>query len=250
MEHAGLLHLPFVIRSLREFPKQIEELSSEKEALEAQLSSLGEPTIFVEGKHDLSILRSRLVNDSAVRLREIGGTPSTIPSLLRAISNEGKLQLGERALIIFDNDPSGRKACKSISGLSQADWAQITEITPQLSLMCLPYRSCPYFESFMKSSELSENDIIFEGEFLLNVEAVAQALSKKDFDQSRIHEYYYRKGQNVFLQMQSFEPGTPNWLFSRTVPDGLKREVIDEALDKGETPALDHLCGTIREFVA
>ncbi|MDG4649448.1 AAA family ATPase [Roseibacterium sp. SDUM158017] len=250
MEAAGLLHLPYVIRSLQEMPKKLEVLEAENRVLEEKLLNLTEPTVFFEGKHDLEILEERLSCVAGVQLRELGGTPNTIPALLAAILRDDMLSIGNRALIVFDNDQAGRSAVNKILGTAPIDYAKPNSVAGPLSVMCLPYQHCGHFRDFMNDVGLTERDIIFEGEFLLDACLVAEELSKKSFDRERIHETYYSKPQGIYLKMQKYEEGTPGWLFSRTVPDEHKKEVIDAVKGCGQTPSLDALIQTITDFMA
>lgn len=250
MESAGLLHFPFVIRTLKDLPERISILQSDKEELERRLADLDKPTIFFEGAHDLKIIRSRFPGNDELHLREVGGTPSTIPAILKAIVRGGNLVLGSRALMIFDNDPSGRSAMRKITGLNQLNFCEPTEVTGQLFVMCLPYQKCIHFQDFMNHVGLKEDDIIFEGEFLINPTAVAEILAQKEFESQSIHEDYHKKPQSIGNKMREYQPGTPGWLFSRTVPDEFKNEIIGATLSSENNPSLDHLEQVIRTFLS
>ena len=106
------------------------------------------------------------------------------------------------------------------------------------------------FNLFKSNVGLSESDIIFEGEFLLDPTLVATELAKRDFNKEALHEDYFKKPQSIYLKMREYEEGSPGWLFARTVPDNLKSDVIQAVLGKGTTPSLDQLEKVIREFMA
>lgn len=248
MENAGLLQLPYVIKMLREMPEKLAAIEGEKEKLESQLQDLETPTLFVEGPHDLTILNSRLGRLSELNIKKLNGTPSTVPALLGALGSEGRLNLGSKALIVFDNDPPGRNATKKLMGTPPIDFSVPNAVTAQLNVMCLPYNPSVEFNTFAKEVGLVENDLIFEGEFLLNIYAIIAELDRLGFEGKKIHEEYYKKPQEMGLKMLAYERGTPGWLFSRTVPDNLKQNVIDECLGVADTPALDALVQTIESY--
>lgn len=116
--------------------------------------------------------------------------------------------------------------------------------------MCLPHNSCPFFNAFKKEVGLADNDVIFEGEFLLDPVLVAQELVAHGYSGKEVHEDYFKKPQPIVLKMLGFEEGSTGWLFSRTVPDDLKSVVIAACLSKGNTPALDALESSINDFLA
>jgi hypothetical protein len=250
MESAGLLQLPYVIKSLRDMPAELARIEDEKLQLESQLSELDTPTIFVEGIHDLPILSSRFDAELDLKLMALEGTPSTIPALMTALENEGRLELGSQALIIFDNDPPGRSAMQKLLGTPPIDFAAPCKVAGQLSVMCLPFNHCDSFRAFKNEVGLEERDLIFEGEFLLDPTLVAETLVEKGFVGDEVHEDYYKKPQAKYLKMLGYERGSTGWLFSRTVPDNLKNEVIKTCLGHGTTPALDALEDTVRNFLS
>lgn len=248
MEAAGLLHLPFVIRTLGDMPKKISSLEKDKAVLEQRLNDVDRPTVFLEGKHDTSIISSRFQDECEFSFREIGGTPQTIPALLKAISGNGRFELGSRVLIVFDNDPPGRSAVGKILGTQPIDYSVPNHVAGQISVMCLPHNYCSHFNNFKSYVGLSDSEVIFEGEFLLDVELASQELANKDFDKRFIHQDYHKKPQEMHWKMHEYEIGTPGWLFSRTVPDDLKKEIIDAILGHGRCPSLDQLESEIRAF--
>lgn len=250
MESAGLFHLPYVIRSLKSIPDKLNLLEADKQALENRLKKLEKPTIFFEGKHDLDLVSHRFEGDTSFCLREVGGTPNTIPSLLNSIEQDGQLNLGSRALMVFDNDPSGRSAMKKIIGRDPNEYTIPYSVAGQLSIMCLPHNHCEHFNAFKSYVGLNESDIIFEGEFLLDPTLVATELAKLSFNRDALHEDYFKKPQSIYLKMREYEEGSPGWLFARTVPDNLKSGIIRAVTGNGNTPSLDQLESVIREFMA
>lgn len=249
MESAGLLQLPYIIQKLHDMPKKLLQLEEQKSQLESQLREMDVPTIFVEGIHDLPIISSRFGQDAEVKLKTLKGTPSSVPALMTALENEGRLELGSKALIIFDNDPPGRGAMSKLLKNPPIDFASPYSVAGQLSVMCLPFNHCEDFRLFKAEVGLEEKELIFEGEFLLDPHLVAKTLVEKGFDGKLVHEDYYKKPQEKYQRMLSYEPGSTGWLFSRTVPNHLKGDVIEACIGNGNAPALDALEAIIREFL-
>ena len=134
-----------------------------------------------------------------------------------------------------------------LTGGNVLDYSIPKQVAGQLSVMCLPYFDCGEFKSFMKEIGLQEKDIIFEGEFLLDPLVVSKYLSELVFERDKIHEDYYKKPQEMYLRMQSYKPPSSGWLFARTVPDALKKQVIDECSGKGDAPSLKTLVDIVNK---
>ncbi|SHL37532.1 AAA ATPase domain-containing protein [Roseovarius litoreus] len=237
MRAAGLMQLPYVIRSLKDQQDAFSRSQKEIQDLTAQLATLSKPTLFVEGKHDVKsyprLLSAFGVNDF-FEVRQFSGTPKNTKEIISAISLAGGLSPSSRTLFLFDNDPAGRSSLAAFAGNgSDTSGSPVNIGNGNLYAAVLPYQTDP-FEQFMIECGLKESEIKFPFEMLFVNEETLNFVEEKTKDDTdwldSIHDDYYRRPQAFTNKLRKFAPGTPGWLYARMVPDGLKSKFITIAL--------------------
>ena len=256
MRAAGLMQLPYVISSLKDQQDALSKSQQEISALQEQLKSLSKPTLFVEGKHDVKaypeLLSAFGVNDS-FDVRQFSGTPKNTREIINAISMAGGLSPSSKTLFLFDNDPAGRSSLAAFAGKGCATSGSPIKIgSGNLSAAVLPYQT-DLFEQFMTDCGFQESEIKFPFELLfVNQESLefVEKHTKTDTNWlDSIHDDYYRRPQTLTNRLRKFAPGSPGWLYSRMVPDGLKSRFITLALKSPnkECDALNRLVEAVSE---
>lgn len=245
MAAAGLMELPHVIRNLSGLREKAAQAEVEAQALREMLNNSTVPRLFVEGKHDVTLFRNcmtQIVGEGRIEFSKLGGTPSTTSGFMAKLLSEGGINAKVPTMFLFDNDQAGRKAFKNLTGEQYIGAPTPTKIAINTFVSCL---SCTndLFKNFLADVGLSQNDAIFEAEFLFDSKLAASTLNEilkeNDPERQKIHEDYFRKQQDVVLKLQSFEAGTPGWFFARTVPDRLKTIFVEKMiLDLDQHPDL------------
>lgn len=256
MRAAGLMQLPYVIRSLKDQQDALSRSQREVEDLQTQLATLSKPTLFVEGKHDVKAypkLLSAFGFNQSFDVKQFSGTPKNTKEIISAISMAGGLSSSSRTLFLFDNDPAGRSSLSAFAGKGSDTSGSPVEIgSGNLAAAVLPYRTHS-FEQFMAECGLNEPDIKFPFELLFVNEETLEFVKKKTKNDTEwlesIHDDYYRKPQTLTNKLRNFGPGSHGWLYARMVPDGLKSDFITKALISPykECDALKKLVETVSE---
>lgn len=251
MERAGLLQLPFVIRQLSEHKTALEAKEAEAEILRSELSRIQQPTLFVEGIHDVALFQSainRIEQSSQIAVKPLGGTPSTTDALLSALLQQGGLHSGTPVLFLFDNDKSGRGAFRKLSSKSPGKdpmhcygkvFAWNLEFTAE-------------FSRFMRRRTIQNEQAFFTAEFLFPAEESASlckelveardAETTEDWRSTINGDYWLSLGQKRCKELMSAADGSIEWFFARGVPDFAKSQFADVAAERGfDTQHIDNI---------
>lgn len=259
MEDAGLLQLPFVIRKMS---AQNEELNARKEEatrLRKKLEELTKPTLFVEGKHDVSIFRKAIARSTAdenISVKQLGGTPSTTESLFNAVIKQGGINSAAPTLFLFDNDKAGRNAHRKLCKLPAAT----KPIEHEENVFVWVLRQTDSFSEFTSKFGIAENQSFFTAEFMFPAEQAAKLaveLTKGRNDQNTrnwrqtIHgDYWNSLPQTTVLRLLAAEEASPEWLYARGVPDAIKAQFDQEAAKKGlNTDHIDAVTRVVCELL-
>lgn len=259
MENAGLLQLPFVIRRMKEHQDTLEATKEEASQLRAALASLRKPTLFVEGKHDVSLFADALNRVGAgeeISVKPLGGTPQSPDALLNAVLHQGGLTAAAPSLFLFDDDRSGRGAfrqlCKSAPSTEPSSYGK----TAHVWLL----QRTDEFKKFTRRNDIKADQCFFTAEFLFPIEDSAKLcfdlISKNNHVETEewkkmIHgDYWSNLGQKRCLDLLSAEAGSPDWLYARGVPDRLKLDFAMGAKERSfSTEALDAIAAKIQEML-
>lgn len=263
MENAGIMQLPFVIRSLKELQEENAQLADEREQLQSRLSKLERPTLFVEGKHDKALFSDALcrvgLEDGQFDIQPLNGTPTGAAELLKAVC-DGGLRLGDVAsFFLFDNDKRGRRAYRSICRAGPTE--QPYEFGSKMAVWTLPM--IKNFIDFLESMGIEDDKAFFTAEFLFPSEHAARLC--KDLVEERcpagkpeiqtwrktIHgDYWSSLSQEKSLSLLQAPEGEPAWLYARGVPESLKERYTQEAMRRGlSTVAVDEVAKVIAEHL-
>jgi hypothetical protein len=214
----------------------------EAEELRKQLKALTRPTIFVEGVHDVPLVEKsleRLGVDARVGVKPLGGTPSTTDALVSAVLQQGGLAPGAKTIFLFDDDKAGRNAAKKLAKTGAG-----AEPVPYGSntFVCVLERSDD-FKRFLKRRAISTDQAFFTAEFLFPVEQAANLcleLTKKvdpakveDWRRQIHGDYWPSVGQKVCSELMSAAEGSADWFYARGVPDFLKGNFAQQAVERG-----------------
>lgn len=257
MENAGLLQLPFIIRRMKEHHDILEATKEEASELRAALASLRKPTLFVEGKHDVSLFTEALNRIGAgeeISVKALGGTPQSPDALLNAVLHQGGLTAAAPSLFLFDDDRSGRGAFRQLCKSTPATEPSSYGTTAHVWLL----QKTEEFRRFSRRNDIKVDQCFFTVEFLFPVEEAAKLcfdlVSKYQHDeidewQKMIHgDYWSNLGQKRCLNLLDAEPGSPDWLYARGVPDRLKQEFAKGARERSfSTGALDAIAIKVQE---
>lgn len=236
MEGAGLMQLPFVIRHLDSFREENDIQSSEIENLQDKLRDLSRPTLFVEGKHDVSLFLSsfkRIGAQSEISVKSLGGTPNNTQALIQAIQKNGGVNTSAKTLFLFDDDKSGRGAFRNLTGENSNSRPHFCSTNIYAWLI----QETPEFIRFKKKFQIAVGQEFFTSEFLFPADGASQICwgliqkvggSLLEEWQESVKEPYV-KGLNSRSVRALFDtnPGTADWFFARGVPASLKQEFAD-----------------------
>jgi energy-coupling factor transporter ATP-binding protein EcfA2 len=239
MSAAGLLQLPFVIRKLKEQQAGQEAISAEVLRLRKTLDSLQRPTLFVEGKHDVSYypkLLSFYGVEASYDVKPLGGTPTKLGAFLSAVEAAGGMSTSARTLFLFDNDDSGRAALRAIAGNSADTTGKVaTEVSDKISAATLPFDR-PAFIEFMSDGCITPDRVKFPFELMFVDDeslALINGLTATETDWlDHIHEDYFKQTQKSCVKLLKHPPGSAGWLYSRMVPDQLKEKFLKSAFER------------------
>ncbi|MFD0860486.1 ATP-dependent nuclease [Roseovarius aquimarinus] len=256
MRAAGLMQLPYVIRSLKEQQDAFSRKQQEIDDLQSQLANLSKPTLFVEGKHDVNAypkLLSAFGVESSFEVRQFSGTPKSTNEVINTISLAGGLSSNSKTLFLFDNDPAGRSSLATFAGRGSDTSGSPVQIgSGNLAAAVLPYQT-KAFEAFMIECGLNESEIKFPFELLfVNDETLKYVEEKTKCDMNWLestHDDYYRKPQILTNRLRKFDPGSHGWLYARMVPNNLKSSFLKKVLTapNKECNALNKLVETVCE---
>ena len=237
MEKAGLLQLPFVIKTLEGQNETIKMHSEDASRLRAEIQSHKSPTLYVEGHHDIVLFTdaiNRLGTTTEISVKALGGTPDTTNSLFKAIQKHGGISPNSKTAFLFDNDFAGRKAYENLyKGLPQP--APVT-IGETILVWALPENQ--EHKKFLSKYKIRPANSMLTAEFLFSAEECAQIclelVNEKPQDdklkkwKEGIHQSYWDSlQQEVVLKLINATPGTPDWFFARGVPNQIKCEFAE-----------------------
>lgn len=255
MEQAGLLQLPFVIRQMGEQRRALQDQQQEAEKLRKKLSELQQPTLFVEGKHDVEMFDlslKRLGKDASIALKPLGGTPQSVDALLSSVIEQGGINSSSLAFFLFDDDKAGRgayrKLCKGTPG------QEPSKIQDRAFAWTIPWTET--FKKFARKNNITREQAFFTGEFLYPAEEAAEiclelinALGRNKFSDwfSTINgDYWPHLGQKKCYELLQAKEGSVDWFYARGVPDSLKGQFANKAREQGlSTEYIDEITGKI-----
>ncbi|MFV1875136.1 AAA family ATPase [Nioella sp.] len=256
MRAAGLMQLPYVIRSLKDQQDALSKSQKEIDDLQTQLATLSQPTLFVEGKHDIKAypkLLSAFGFNHSFDIKQFSGTPKNTKEIISAISMAGGLSPSSKTLFLFDNDPAGRSSLAAFAGKgSDTSGSPVKIGSGTLTAAVLPYQTQP-FEQFIEECGLNESDIKFPFELLFVNDEMLEFVEEKTKSNTDwlefIHGDYNRMPQKITNILRKFDLGSYGWLYARMVPDSLKSTFINKALKSPnkECDALKKLVKTVSE---
>lgn len=255
MEQAGLLQLPFVIRQMGEQRQALKEKEVEAESLRSELSKLQQPTLFLEGLHDIALFEaafSRLGIAGSIVVKALGGAPQTTEALLSAVLAKGGVNAASKVLFLFDDDKAGRSAVRKLSKSG-------TPTEPSIcsnNALVWNLQWTEDFKSFTKRHGIDREKAFFTVEFLypskeaaaLCLELVSQENNEdaKKWEMVINGDYWHDLGQIKCSGLLGADKGSPDWFYARGVPDGLKRKFAEEAGRRGfSTEAIDKIAETV-----
>lgn len=236
MKEASLLQLPYIIRHWNDLRKERDALEEHSEKLNQQLAALRVPTLFVEGRFDKELFEAAFlragVGRSAVNVRILDGTPTTMPELLPRLRRGGALHPDAKVLFLFDNDGAGRKAHRNMCG--KVPPVDICEVSEGLGVWVLPQSADS--AAFCKAHAIRQDQLFFTSEFLYPAEEAAklcvEVIGPEATAASRaaIHETYHDAlSQAGAAPLRMAEPGTADWFLARGVPDSFKERFATAA---------------------
>ncbi len=236
MKEASLLQLPYLIRHWDELKKDRDALEEQSNKLKHQLEALKVPTLFVEGRFDKELFDEAFaradIAKSAVNVRILEGTPSTMPELLPRLRRAGALHPDAKVLFLFDNDNAGRRAHRNLCG--KIPPTTICEVSDGIGVWVLPQSAESI--AFCKSHAIRPEQLFFTSEFLYPAQAAAELCVKvmgaKEAAASRntIHETYHGAlTQAGAAPLRGAEPGSVDWFFARGVPASHKEKFATAA---------------------
>jgi energy-coupling factor transporter ATP-binding protein EcfA2 len=251
MEQAGLLQLPFIIRQLSLQREALKSQEQDAEALRAQIANLQMPTLYVEGRHDVTMYEAALQRvgfGGRISVKPLGGTPQTADALLAAVMEQGGLNPAAKTLFLFDDDKAGRGAARKL-------------VKGNLGTDPMPYGDNMFvsvldktaeFKLFLKRRNIGADQAFFTAEFLYPVE-ISAPLCLELIDNSgspqieswkkQINgDYWPSIGQKACVELIDSNPGSADWFYARGVPDDLKRRFQDAAVARNlDTAHLDSM---------
>ncbi|PHS21867.1 MAG: hypothetical protein COA84_14590 [Robiginitomaculum sp.] len=259
MDRAGLLQLPFVIRQMEVQKTELEEYKEKAEVLRNTLLTLNQPTLFVEGSHDVTLFSSalrRMEHDHNIAVRPLNGTPGTVKGLFKALLANGGVNPAAPTLFLYDNDEAGRDAARALTGKSVGEEPAVFSDT--VFVWTLPMSV--NFKQFLDEYSIQEKQAIFTAEFLFPVvDANNFCLEFIEMNQenqqiskwkSTIHNKYFEtlKNQQTVVSLLNAEPGTAPWLYARGVPNLAKEEFTNRAIEEGwNTADIDGIINVVAD---
>lgn len=255
MERAGLLQLPFVIRQLAEHSNALAEKEAEAEKLRSELARIQQPTLFVEGVHDVELFKSalsRVDSNNQVTVKPLGGTPTTPEAIFSAIMQQGGLNSEAPVLFLFDNDKAGRGAFRKLC--SKTPESEPTQFQNKMFVWSLLFTN--EFRNFMKKIGIQADQAFYTAEFLFPADQAAE-LCKEIIDSRKSHEteewrltisgdYWNALTQKKCHKLIGAPAGSSEWLFARGVPDFAKAKFAVEATNRGfDTQHIDSIAKKI-----
>lgn len=250
MRAAGLMQLPYVIQALSEQRAALDESEKQLDLLKKQLIDLAKPTLFIEGRHDLKSypqLLDKFGFSGSFDVKQLAGTPNSAKEFISSVASSGGLSPSSKVLFLFDNDKSGRSSLKVLAG-NGADCSGVANAMGEnLSAAVLPF-STARFINFKNKCGLSDLEIKFPFELFFVNDELLDFLKVATSDNTDwlqcTHNDYYRLPQEKTNIMRSFQPGSDGWVFSRTIPDNLKRRYNKLAMK-----SIDVNCPAINQCV-
>lgn len=242
METAGLLQLPYLIKRTRDFQREIAAHRDEAAALRETLDNLELPTLLVEGAHDIGLFEDAVIAlepETEIQVRSLGGAPENVDALISAILATGGLNPNQRTYFLFDNDKPGRAAYRKLTNNQFP--SQEKEFGDGKFVRCLPFTNG--FVNFLDRHAIQRNQAFFTAEFLYDANEAADLCSELIAGReqepeiaewlSRINgQYFGNIAQSQYLSIVAAERGSPDWLFARGVPDGIKGVFAAQAVER------------------
>ncbi len=256
MQQAGLLQLPFVIKRMKEQRETLDLVQEEAERLRQQLAELQQPTLFVEGVHDVSMFNEALarVGGGEIAVRPLGGTPQTTDALVASVLEQGGLNPSANTIFLFDDDKAGRGAYRKLCRANP----QSNPVKYLANTYAWALPRTQEFRRFLRRHGIPSDGAFFTAEFLYpSVQAaeicaqIVDSVNNESIEQWRrsIHgDYWPSLGQQKCAMLSAAAPGTEDWLFARGVPDSLKQAfavaVHEQDLDLS---AVDQIAEIVRD---
>ncbi|MGO1120413.1 ATP-dependent nuclease [Rhodovibrionaceae bacterium A322] len=258
MEHAGLLQLPFVIRKMKEHTDDLKKQEHEAEELRAVLRELRQPTLFVEGNHDVRLFSAALQRVGVadrISVKSLGGTPNSVDALLSAVLKQGGVSASTLTMFLFDNDKAGRGAYRKIA---KTGIRQVMPVQPDENTIVWALPQSDYFRIFQQNYGIEDNQSFFTAEFLYPGREAASLCSElvrqSQHDsiphwRENIHgDYWSSLSQENSARLRTAEEGSVDWFLARGVPDCLKGMFAEEAERRGiSTIQIDSIAETVSE---
>lgn len=256
MEHAGLLQLPFVIRQMGELREELRKREEEANRLRAVLAELQQPTLFVEGSHDVELFSSalsRIDSGNSISVKPLGGAPQTTEALLSAVLQQGGIANAAKTLFLFDDDKAGRGAFRKLCKTApQSEPTRYREDT----LVWVLQRT-ESFKNFARRHSILHEQAFFTAEFLYPAEEAARVCQElvagRDDDEivdwrSTINgDYWPHLGQKKCHGLIAANEGTVDWFYARGVPESLKAVFAHEVNLRGlSTESIDSISMIVR----
>lgn len=256
MQQAGLLQLPFVIKRMKEQREALDVVQVEAEQLRAQLSALQQPTLFVEGLHDVNMFTSALerVGGDGIAVRPLGGTPQTTDALVASVLEQGGLHPSANTIFLFDDDKAGRGAYRKLCRTNPQ--AAPAKYSANAFAWALPRTGD--FRRFLRRHAIPTDGAFFTAEFLYPAAESAkiclnliEGMDAQDIEQWRnsIHgDYWPSLGQAKCSTLAAAAPGTEDWFFARGVPESIKHAFAAAAGEQNlDLAAVDEIAEVIRQ---
>lgn len=240
MGDAGLLQLPYVIKSLSSLKEYNKRLEADIAALKDTITALQAPTLFVEGSHDVSAFTHELEAEGRgdINVVPLGGTPKSASELISSVlMNDGTI--GRQPLFfLFDNDKAGRQAFRNLCG--NADTSVPSVMADNIRAWVLP--KTPEFENFCHQFGIRDDQGFFTAEFLFPIEEAADLCANlirgqrrreiRDWKRSIHGDYWKSLSQKTCLDLLEAAEGTADWLYARGVPDCIKEVYLEQVRER------------------
>ena len=265
MERAGLLRLPYLIKKLDEKNREIDEAKRITDAFSQQLADINSPTLFVEGKHDITMFESAFnrVGVTDITIKETDGANLKSATLQKIV----KMGLDkEKSLFLFDNDGEGRKCHKGLSDDTHTEKPLPCKSGGDFHVWV--YQFTDNFKEFLEKYEIESRDAFFVGEFLYQedvafelckqlAESMMKSSAPDDYNLWRreFHQSYRTdKMKLIRSRFYSATEDNPHWLYCRGVPEGIKKQFAKEinkhaAKDPSIYAEVDKLAKQVADFL-
>lgn len=253
MGGASLHELPYMIRKLAELQSEKSELSAQMEAIRDQLDDIRRPSLFVEGESEVRCLLPRLrLEIPNANVRKLKGTPNTTSALLKKLFQDGGALPSDKSVFLFDFDEAGRSAFTNLSGNSA--FAEPCMIGDQIAVFCLSPDE-PFLDFLLRYS-IPEDRSFFPLEFLFDATVAAPVLydlmspDQREQAATRIREEYHTcLNQERSHALRMVDAGSPDWLWSRGVPNALKMSYFDRCEAAAVPSGMDDVVAQIAEHL-